>query len=201
MNKIILAACFMLFCFVSTQAHAARNNSTACIQTGDIMRPCAYNPNIFSGVREIKVRMRRERTVRAYVPADRALRSRPRIINRDTPVTRIVEPVVNAMQRVANVATQFLPHPAGCPRSAFCGCGAAQELGLRDRSLWLAASWFKFPRSAPAPGTAAVRQHHVFVLKQHVGGDKWLVADYNSGGRMSRLHVRSINGYTIVRPS
>jgi hypothetical protein len=83
----------------------------------------------------------------------------------------------------------------------FCGCGAAAHLGIADRSLWLAASWYKFPRSHPAPNTVAVRRHHVFVLKEDRGGGLWLVADYNSGGHLSRLHVRSLSGYTIVQPS
>ena len=94
----------------------------------------------------------------------------------------------------------FLPHPAGCPARAFCGCGAARELGLHDRSLWLASSWYRFPRSAPGHNTVAVRPHHVFVLKQQVRGSIWLVADYNSGGHQSRLHERDISRYTIVSP-
>ena len=95
----------------------------------------------------------------------------------------------------------YLPHPHNCPARAFCGCGAAAHLGIADRSLWLAASWYKFPRSHPAPNTVAVRRHHVFVLKEDRGGGLWLVADYNSGGHLSRLHVRSLSGYTIVQPS
>lgn len=98
-------------------------------------------------------------------------------------------------------SAQYLPHPAGCPSRAFCGCGAATEVfGSPVRSLWLAAAWYRFPRSHPAPGTVAVRRHHVFVLRQHLGGSTWLVADHNSGGRKSRLHARSISGYTIVNP-
>lgn len=72
--------------------------------------------------------------------------------------------------------------------------------GSPIRSLWLAANWFKFPRSAPAPGTVAVRRHHVFVLEQHLGGDTWQVYDANSGGRKTRIHARSIAGYVIVDP-
>jgi hypothetical protein len=45
-----------------------------------------------------------------------------------------------------------------------------------------------------------VANHHVFVLKQDMGNGQWLVADYNSGGHLSRLHVRGIAGYTIVNP-
>ena len=95
----------------------------------------------------------------------------------------------------------FLSHPAGCPRIAFCGCGAAVEVfGAAKRSLWLAAAWFHFPHTSPAPGMVAVRPHHVFVLRQHIEGSVWLVADFNSGGHQSRLHARSVAGYTIVNP-
>lgn len=95
----------------------------------------------------------------------------------------------------------FLPHPSGCPRVAFCACGAAVEVfGRAIRSLWPAEAWFKFPRSYPAPGNVAVRRHHVFVLREHVEGLLWEVADYNSGHHLSRLHERSISGYAIVNP-
>ena len=95
----------------------------------------------------------------------------------------------------------FLPHPAGCPARAFCGCGAAVEVfGVAKRALWLAAAWFHFPHTSPAPGMVAVRSHHVFVLRSHIGGSEWLVADYNSGGHQSRLHQRSISGFVIVNP-
>lgn len=95
----------------------------------------------------------------------------------------------------------FLPHPPGCPRTQFCGCGAAVEIfGRPIRSLWLAANWFKFPRAEPAPGRVAVRRHHVMVLRRHVKGSLWLVSDWNSGGHRSRLHVRDISGLSIVNP-
>lgn len=98
-----------------------------------------------------------------------------------------------------NVA--MLAHPSGCPRRAFCGCGAAMEVfGSPRRDLWLAANWLKFPRTSPAPGMVAARRGHVFVLKQQNPNGSWLVADYNSGGRQSRLHTRSLAGYTIVNP-
>jgi hypothetical protein len=92
-------------------------------------------------------------------------------------------------------------HPEGCPRTAFCGCGAAVHIfGKPIRHLWLAANWFSFPRAAPAPGMAAVRRHHVFVLEHQVRGDQWLTYDANSGRHLTRVHVRSIAGYTIVNP-
>lgn len=95
----------------------------------------------------------------------------------------------------------FLPHPAGCPARAFCACGAAVEVfGSAIRSLWPASAWYRFPRTYPAPGMVGVRSHHVFVLRQHIEGSVWLIADYNSGGHQSRLHARSISGYTVVNP-
>ncbi len=95
----------------------------------------------------------------------------------------------------------IVAHPEGCPRRSFCGCGASVEVfGRPVRNLYLAASWFRFPRSSPAPGMAAVRRHHVFVLRQHISGDTWLVFDANSGRGATRVHTRSIAGYVIVNP-
>jgi hypothetical protein len=96
---------------------------------------------------------------------------------------------------------EIVAHPAGCPRSAFCGCGAAVHLfGHSVRELWLAANWFRFPRAAPAPGMAAVRRHHVMVLEADLGGGVWRVFDANSGHHLTRVLARSIAGYVIVDP-
>lgn len=91
--------------------------------------------------------------------------------------------------------------PDGCPQ-AFCGCEASLYLFGRIRpELNLASNWIrKFPRTSPAPGMAAARSGHVMVLMSHVEGDNWLVHDGNSGGGMTREHVRSIRGYVIVNP-
>lgn len=106
-----------------------------------------------------------------------------------------------ARQRIAGPAPVIVAHPAGCPSRAFCGCGAAVRVfGAPIRALWLARNWFKFPRTAPAPGMVAVRRHHVFVLEQHIGGSVWLAYDANSGRRKTRIHPRSIAGYVIVNP-
>ena len=99
------------------------------------------------------------------------------------------------------LAAEMLPHPPGCPYRLFCGCGASVKVfGQSVRSLWLARAWFKFPRAMPNSGMVGVRNHHVFVLDRHVSGNTWMVYDYNSGGRKSRYHARSIAGYTIVNP-
>lgn len=99
------------------------------------------------------------------------------------------------------IQATVLPHPPGCPRRAFCGCGAAVEVfGRPIRSLWLAARWLDFPRAAPAPGMVAARRGHVFVIKQVLGGGQVLAYDANSGGRRTRLHVRSLAGFVVVNP-
>lgn len=92
--------------------------------------------------------------------------------------------------------------PAGCPRR-FCGCEASLYVfGRIIPALNLAANWKRmFPRARPAPGMAAARSGHVFVLISHVEGNQWLVHDGNSGGGKTRRHIRSIAGYTIVNPS
>ena len=91
--------------------------------------------------------------------------------------------------------------PQGCPR-AFCGCEASLYLFGKIRpDLNLASNWIrKFPRTSPAPGMAAARSGHVMVLMSHVEGNNWLVHDGNSGGGLTREHVRSIKGYVIVNP-
>jgi hypothetical protein len=91
--------------------------------------------------------------------------------------------------------------PRECPRS-FCGCEASLYVfGEVRPNLNLASNWMReFPRTSPAPGMAAVRNHHVFVLMSQVSGSNWLVHDGNSGRGLIREHVRSINGYTVVNP-
>ena len=90
--------------------------------------------------------------------------------------------------------------PSGCPRS-FCGCGAAiRVFGRVVPELNLAANWLRFPRTAPAPGMVAARHGHVFVLEQHLEGDTWMAYDANSGGHATRIHARSLRGYTVVNP-
>lgn len=99
------------------------------------------------------------------------------------------------------VGAAILPHPAGCPRRAFCGCGAAVEVfGRPVRSLWLAANWLAFPRTSPAPGMVAARRGHVFVIREVLGNGTVLAYDANSGGRRTRLHVRSLAGFAVVNP-
>jgi len=109
---------------------------------------------------------------------------------------------VNQARVVTDANGSIVGHrPAGCPH-AFCGCEASLYLfGHIRADLNLASNWMrKFPRTSPAPGMAAVRNHHVMVLVSPVDGNNWLVHDGNSGGGLTHDHVRSINGYVIVNP-
>lgn len=101
----------------------------------------------------------------------------------------------------ANGGAVISHRPQGCPH-AFCGCEASLYVfGHIRAELNLASNWMrKFPRTSPAPGMAAVRNHHVMVLMSHVEGSNWLVHDGNSGGGLTREHVVSISGYVIVNP-
>jgi hypothetical protein len=98
-------------------------------------------------------------------------------------------------------ATVFGGRPSGCPKQ-YCGCGLRLHLGLDDKRLNLAANWMRlFPRvSGPGPGVAAVRRGHVMYIESAAGDGEWLVRDYNSGGGLSRLHVRSVRGFVFVNP-
>jgi hypothetical protein len=91
--------------------------------------------------------------------------------------------------------------PAGCP-SRYCGCGLRKFLGIEDARLNLAWNWARlFPREpSPRPGLAAVRRGHVMYIEASAGDGQWLIRDYNSGGGLSRLHVRDVRGYVFVNP-
>ena len=101
---------------------------------------------------------------------------------------------------VASSATQ-LPHPSGCPRTEFCGCGTSVEIfGHSVRDLWLASNWFHFPPAAAAPGMVAVRSHHVFAIREVLGNGRVLAFDPNSGHGATQLHVISLAGYSVRNP-
>lgn len=96
----------------------------------------------------------------------------------------------------------LLPHPAGCPRRAFCGCGVSVRVfGSSVRSLWPARAWLRFPRSAAGPGAVAVWHHHVAYIEALDANGNAVLYDPNSGGHRTRRHVRSLAGATIVNPT
>jgi hypothetical protein len=91
--------------------------------------------------------------------------------------------------------------PAGCPR-AYCGCGVSLKVfGKIIPELNLALNWKrKFPRTSPAPGMVAARSGHVFYIKEVIDNSTVIAYDPNSGGGKTRIHERSLRGYTVVNP-
>jgi hypothetical protein len=102
---------------------------------------------------------------------------------------------------MAETGTIIGSRPSGCPHS-YCGCGLRKYLGLSDVRLNLASNWGRLmPREAgPRPGLAAVRSGHVMYIEAAAGNGQWLIRDYNSGGGLSRMHVRDVRGYIFVNP-
>ena len=102
---------------------------------------------------------------------------------------------------VSPVKAEVVGHPDGCPRRAFCGCGVSVKVfGHPVRNLFLASNWFKYPKAALAAGMVAVRRGHVFYVEQVLNGNTVLAYDPNSGGHMTRLHERSVAGFSIRNP-
>ena len=96
---------------------------------------------------------------------------------------------------------KIVGHPQGCPHTQFCGCASSVKVfGHPVRSLYLASNWFKFPSAAPAPGMAAVRNHHVMIIEAIDANGNAVVYDPNSGGHQTRVHTRSLAGYRVVNP-
>ena len=108
---------------------------------------------------------------------------------------------VDRVYASADQGTVIGARPDGCPH-AYCGCGLRKYLGLADVRLNLASNWARlFPReAAPRAGLAAVRSGHVMYIEAAAGNGNWLIRDYNSGGGLSRLHVRDLRGYVFVNP-
>lgn len=96
---------------------------------------------------------------------------------------------------------EVVPHPQGCPKRLFCGCGVSVKVfGKPIRDLFLARNWFKFPKAHPAPGMVAVRRNHVMVIQAVDANGNAIVYDPNSGGRKTRIHSRSLAGFVVVNP-
>ncbi|HEX9209156.1 MAG TPA: hypothetical protein VF901_01480 [Bradyrhizobium sp.] len=176
MFKQVLSACF--FFAVSSIASEARPYRIQQAPECNVTMPCDFSYS----------QTRRERVSRSSLQAYRSMRL-------------TVTDAGGATAAVnASDARVVSGRPAGCP-SSFCGCGAAVRVfGRVVPELNLAANWLRFPRTSPAPGMVAARRGHVFVLEQHLGGDTWMAYDANSGGHATRMHARSLRGYTVVNP-
>lgn len=96
----------------------------------------------------------------------------------------------------------IVAHPAGCPRSAFCGCGVSNRVfGRPVRSLWLVRNWYRFPRAPAVPGNVVLfGTRHVAYIEAVNGDGTAMLYDPNSGGGMTRVHRVNIAGLTIVSP-
>lgn len=107
-----------------------------------------------------------------------------------------------ALLLLATPATaEVVPHPQGCPKRLFCGCGVSVKIfGKPIRELFLARNWFKFPKAKPAPGMVAVRRNHVMVIQAIDANGNAIVYDPNSGGHKTRVHERSLAGFVVVNP-
>jgi hypothetical protein len=174
MLKLVFVA-FLFVVFAST-ASEARHYRTASPASGcNVIMPCDFS---FS---------------QSYRGSFASYSERPIRQNRRATLRDVAEASVGNGQVVSG-------RPSGCP-SSFCGCGASLRVfGRIVPGLNLAANWLRFPRTSPAPGMVAARRGHVFVLERHVEGDTWMAYDANSGGHATRIHSRSLRGYTIVNP-
>lgn len=188
---IRISICVAILCAMLSPAEARQRQQPTVFAKGcNVLWPC--EKPYASSVRE-------QRETRGKYVARQMGFGTPRVIKHSAYKARSVNET--AYKSPAPAAATVVAHPDGCPRSAFCGCGAAVRVfGHAVRDLWLASNWFKFPRTSPALGMVAVRRHHVFVLEQHLNGDTWLAYDANSGGHATRIHSRSIAGYVIVNP-
>lgn len=121
-----------------------------------------------------------------------------RVCNVNSPV---LDAAGNSAIAMADADAVIGARPDGCPH-AYCGCGLRKYLGLSDVRLNLASNWAKLlPReSGPRAGLAAVRNHHVMYIESAAGNGQWMVRDYNSGGGLSRVHMRDVRGYVFVNP-
>lgn len=175
MIRTILAACFCALIFLATSGAEARPRIAH--DRCNIDWPCEGVAPSPRGL-EIARRMRFGGPQQIYTPRTS----------------------LQKVQRSQVSSTVIGGRPAGCPR-AYCGCGTSLEhFGKIIPFYNLAANWLTLPRSAPASGMVAARRGHVFTLKQHVAGSVWIVKDYNSGRGLTRIHARSIAGYSIVNP-
>jgi hypothetical protein len=104
---------------------------------------------------------------------------------------------INSLATISARAEVIGGRPSGCPHR-YCGCASASYIGLPNKDgRWnLARNWLVFPRAAPGPGMAVVRGGHVAII---IGGQPgaWQLYDPNSGGGLSRIHVRPLFGAVV----
>lgn len=211
MIRIIIAAAILLACIMPSEARQ-RHKVYIAHERCNIDWPCEGVTNSPRGERIAK-QMGFGAAQKIYTPRAEKQARKPVRMQSVTPRSPKSgsKYAPNYAQKAAIKTTalqpQIVAHPDGCPRRLFCGCGAAKRLkevwGIiveKPRELWLAANWYRYPKAQPAPGMIAVRRHHVYVIEADLGGGKVLAYDANSGRGLTRIHVRSLAGYTVVNP-
>lgn len=205
MIRIILAAALLLACTIPTEARQ-RHRPIIAHQDCNVLWPCEGVSASRRG-EMIAKQVGFGAAQKIYTPrvAEQPKKQRVRIARK--PHVTVAAPPKTPRIETTALNPQVVAHPDGCPRRLFCGCGAAKRLqevwGIvveKPRELWLAANWGRYPKARPAPGMVAYRRGHVFVIEADLGGGKVYAYDANSGGRKTRLHVRSLAGFTVVNP-
>lgn len=103
--------------------------------------------------------------------------------------------------RHARSNVRIVAHPAGCPRSLFCGCGVSVKVfGHPVRNLYLADNWTRFPIAKAAPGMVGWRPGHVVYIEQVHGDGTATFYDPNSGQHLTRTYRGPLDGLRIVNP-
>lgn len=203
MRIAVLAAAAVLGAAVCDQAHAARSTGEVTQFCGD--RYCSAAPAVERAapkrVRQLARKAKKGRTV-----------GTGRVVSERIEVASIGEPTAGLLTHPAvretigainSIATRIVDHPPGCPRRAFCGCGVSLYVfgkAVVAGGLAIAKEWLRFPRAEPGPGMVAARRGHVFAILRNLGNGRVLAYDPNSGGHRTRVHVRSLAGYTVVNP-
>jgi len=122
---------------------------------------------------------------------------------RDLVIALLISAILALVLSIAAHSGEIVSHPAGCPRSLFCGCGVSVRVfGHPVPSLFQAKAWKRFRRTTPHAGAVVIfGSYHVAYIEQSYGDGTALLYDPNSGGGATRLHRRSITGLTVVDPS
>lgn len=174
-----LAALALVCTIVSAEArHRSPNPAYAsCIPTGDVMRPCAYQPNFLAGVRSINITLKRGHATAEARPARRAVRVAHRA------VSNYGAPTPSLGYSVARPARYI----AGRLVCAINVGAALAERGIRGTGSALAHSYDRWGHASdPTPGAVAVTDRrgggHVAIVSR-VEGSRVFVWNPGSRGR------------------
>lgn len=110
-----------------------------------------------------------------------------------------------AQYMVADRQERIVAHPAGCPRTLFCGCGVSVRVwGKPRREFYRADAYRVFKRSIVAAGNVAWRYRrgggHAVYIEEVISGNVARVYDPNSGGHKTRIQVLDLTGWNVVSP-